>query len=78
MIAYGLYSFLTPKILVKFQWHHLQRGHRIHVGWKNLRLSTNNSLYLEDGRRQTQSFFMKDDRKDTCALSNGDIADNLE
>jgi len=46
-------------------------------GRRNLRLSTKNSLYLENGTQQTHiSLFVKG--KDVVrALSNGDISDDL-
>jgi len=41
-------TFLTPRILMKFPWRHPICGAIYTWGMKNLRLSTNNSLYLEN------------------------------
>jgi len=43
---------------------------------QTLRISTNNSLYLENGTRETHSFY-KDKQEVVCALLNGDIVDEL-
>jgi len=48
----------------------------LYRGSANLRLSSTNSLYLENYTRQTHTFVRKVDRKRIVgALSNGDIAD---
>ena len=45
----SLFFFLTPK--VKIEWRYPQRERQIHLGQKFLRLSTDNSLYLENATR---------------------------
>ena len=46
-------SFLIPKIMVKYEWDLPQLRCQIRMRMKNLWLSTNNSLYLENGTRYT-------------------------
>jgi len=48
----GTLSFLTPRISAKFDRGHPRRGHQ------NWRLLTNNRLHLENGTRQTRSFYL--------------------
>jgi len=50
VIAQGLYSFLTPEILVKFQRRHPVQGRYRGID-SNWRFSTNISLYLRNGAR---------------------------
>jgi len=64
--------FLTPKISAKFE-----RGGGANRGGvsHNRRLSTNNSLYLDNGATDAQ--FLKSRKEVVCMLSNDDIADDL-
>ena len=52
-------SFLMPMISAKFDRGHPLRSRAPNAGGvgQNRRVSTNNQLYLEDGTRQTQSFY---------------------
>jgi len=60
------FTFLFPKIFVKFQWVYPQLGTMYMRDRKNLQVSvlchfrdTANSLYLENGTRQTHSFHLR-------------------
>ena len=55
-----------------------RRGAKYTRSIKNLQLSTNSSLCLGNGARQTRSFYMEGEQKVVCALSNTDMqADDL-
>jgi len=71
MVGLGLW-FCDAKVLGEISMVSTQRGRQIHAGRKKLRFSTNNSLYIENGRLQRQHIHIpsvKDKFEVVCTLS---------
>ena len=71
-------SFLKPKISAKFDRVHPLRGHQMQVGWVKIGEFCQIIGYISKTVQDRRMVSIKLEQEVVCALSNGDIADDLE
>ena len=71
-------SFLMPKISAKFDRGHPLRGCQMQVGWVKIGDFRQISGYISKTVKDRHTFSIKVEQEVVCALSNGDIAVDLE
>jgi len=71
-------SFLKPKTSAKFERGHPLRGHQMQVGWVKIGDFRHITGYISKTVQDRHMVSIKFEYEVVCALSNGDIADDLE
>jgi len=71
-------SFLTPKISAKFDRGHPLRGRKMQMGWVKIGDFRQIADYISKTVQEIHTVSIKIELEVICALSNGDIADDLE
>ena len=71
-------SFLKPKISAKFDRGHPLRGRQMQVGWVKIGDFRQITGYISKTVQDRRMVSIKVEYEVVCALSNGDIADDLE
>ena len=79
-IAEGIYCFRTPKISAKFYRDHPLRGRQMQVGWVKIGDFRQIAGYRPISKtvQDRRMVSIEVEQEVVCALSNGDIADDLE
>ena len=67
----------TPKFTAKFERDHPLRGRQIQVGWVKIRHFRQKSRYNSKTVQDRRIVFIKVEYEIICALSNGDVSDDL-
>ena len=69
---------VMPKISAKFDRGHALRGRQMQVGWVKISDFRQIVCYIAKTIQDRRMVFIKVEQEVVCALSNGDIADDLE